>query len=116
MMIDHFANTPEPPYYAVIFTSSLNPDHDGYQEMAGRMTELAQDQPGCLGAESCRDADGFGITVSYWADEEAIRAWKAEARHMIAQKMGIEKWYAHFELRVARVERTYSGPQGRKAL
>ena len=70
-------------------------------------------RPGCLGAESARDGGGLGITVSYWRDEDSIRAWKAEARHLVAQKYGIEKWYAHYMLRIARVERAYSGPEGR---
>ncbi len=62
-----FAQTPEPPYYAVIF-SSLRTDGDAsYAQMADRMVELAAQQPGFLGAESTRGADGFGITVSYWA-------------------------------------------------
>ena len=78
------------------------------------MFELALEQPGCFGAESTRDADGLGITVSYWKDEASIAAWKAQAKHLVAQKMGIEQWYAHYELRVAKVERAYSGPEGRE--
>ncbi len=114
-MDNRFAETPEPPYYAVIFTNRLNEEHDGYQDKAGRMVDLALKQPGCLGVESSRDEEGLGITVSYWMDEDSIRAWKAETQHLIAQKLGIEKWYAHFELRVAKVERAYSGPEGRSA-
>ncbi|MBT2130405.1 antibiotic biosynthesis monooxygenase family protein [Aliiroseovarius lamellibrachiae] len=56
----------------------------------------------------------MGITVSYWKDEASIAAWKAQAKHLVAQKMGIEQWYAHYELRVAKVERAYSGPEGRE--
>jgi len=108
-----FAKTPPPPYYAVIFTSQATADDAGYGEMAARMTELALAEDGCLGAESTRDADGLGITVSYWRDEAAIAAWKAKAEHLAAQRMGIARWYAHYELRVARVERAYSGPEGR---
>lgn len=113
-MNDRFSKTPQPPYFAVIFTSLLNPDHAGYEEMGDRMFVLALQQPGCLGAESVRDADGVGITVSYWKDERSITAWKAQAQHLVAQKAGIEKWYTHYELRVARVERAYSGPVGRQ--
>ena len=112
-MDTRFAKTPAPPYYAVIFTNRLAPDHEGYGEMADAMAALAMEQNGCLGAESSRDAEGYGITVSYWRNEASISAWKANARHLVAQKMGIEKWYSHFELRVVRVERAYSGPHGR---
>lgn len=108
-----FAATPEPPYYAVIFTSTQTDDHRGYEAMAEAMMNLAHEQPGCLGAESARGEDGLGITVSYFRDEEALRAWKQHARHLVAQKLGKERWYSHYELRVAKVERAYSGPEGR---
>ncbi len=105
------AATPEPPYYAVIFTSQRTPGDQGYAAMADRMVELARQQPGFLGVESARDAEGFGLTVSYWRDEAAIAAWKAHAEHALAQRLGRERWYAAFSLRVCRVERA-SG-QGR---
>jgi heme-degrading monooxygenase HmoA len=112
-MPDGFASTPEPPYYAVIFTSQRTEADDGYEAMAQAMYELALKQPGCLGAESTRGQDGLGITVSYFIDEASIRAWKKNARHLVAQRHGKERWYSHYELRVAKVERAYSGPEGR---
>ncbi|BAL26720.1 antibiotic biosynthesis monooxygenase [Azoarcus sp. KH32C] len=102
-----FATTPEPPYYAVIFSSRRTVGDEGYARMAERMAELAAQQPGYLGAESARDADGFGITVSYWSSPEAIADWKAHAEHAVARELGRRVWYEHFELRVARVERAY---------
>jgi heme-degrading monooxygenase HmoA len=75
--------------------------------MAERMVELARTQPGFLGVESARDGAGFGITVSYWQDEASIAAWKAQAEHAVAQRLGREQWYAAFRLRVCRVEREY---------
>ena len=112
-MIHGFATTPQPPYYAVIFTSQRTDGDHGYEAMAIAMFELAQRQPGCLGAESARGPDGLGITVSYFADEASIRAWKQEARHLVAQRLGKERWYSHYEMRVAKVERAYCGPEGR---
>ena len=109
-MSAEFARTPEPPYYAVIFSSRRTAVEEGYGPMADRMVELAARQPGFLGVESARGADGFGITVSYWSSLEAIAAWKAHGEHRIAQAAGRDKWYSHFELRVARVERTGFGP------
>ena len=108
-----FSNTPEPPYYAVIFTSKLGDNDDGYDAMGQALVELADQQPGFLGIETTRGADGLGITISYWKDEESIQAWKAQTQHLLAQKNGIERWYSHYELRVAKVERAYSGPDGR---
>lgn len=99
------AQTPEPPYYAVIFTNQRTETDDGYVVMADRMVELAAEQPGFLGVESVRD--GLGITVSYWESLEAIKHWKQNAEHQEAQRLGHEKWYASFKLRIAKVERDY---------
>ena len=80
--------------------------------MAERMVALAAEQPGFLGVESTRGGDGFGITVSYWRDLEAIANWRRHAEHRVAQERGRSDWYAHYELRVARVERAHGGPPG----
>ena len=105
-----FAKSFEPPYYAVIFSSlRREAGNDEYSQTAERMVELAGRQPGFLGIETVRDADGFGISVSYWKSEEAIATWKADADHLVAQQKGKRDWYDHYEVRVARVERTYSG-------
>ena len=102
-----FATTPEPPYYVVTFSSVRTEGDNGYGAMADRMAELALQQPGCLGAESARDADGFGITNSYWADEESVKAWKQVANHLAAQQLGRKRWYKQYKVRIARVERAY---------
>jgi heme-degrading monooxygenase HmoA len=104
---NNIAKTPEPPYYAVIFTSLRTEGDRGYGHMADRMIELAARQPGFLGVESARTEEGLGITVSYWASEEAIAAWKAHADHKVAQETGQRIWYSDYHLRVARVERDY---------
>jgi heme-degrading monooxygenase HmoA len=105
------AATPEPPYLAVIFTSLRNEQpRDGYEATAARMFELAAAQHGCLGIESARD--DVGITVSYWRDEEAIAAWKADAEHRLAQEHGRDRWYREYALRIARVERAYTVQTG----
>ncbi len=99
------AKTPAPPYYAVIFTSLRTYIDAGYEEMAEEMVRLAAIQPGYLGHESARS--GLGITISYWESLEAIRAWKVNSDHLIAQKYGREKWYSAFKTRIALVERDY---------
>ena len=108
-----FAVTPQPPYYGVIFTARRTEPDQAYDAMARAMFELAAKQPGCLGAEHARGASGLGITVAYFTDEAAIRSWKQNAEHVAAQRLGIERWYSHYQIRVAKVERDYSGPEGR---
>jgi heme-degrading monooxygenase HmoA len=104
------ATTPQPPYYAVIFTSLRNegPD-DGYAEMAARMAELVAQQPGYLGMDSARD--GVGITVCYWKDLASIEGWRTVEEHLLAQKFGHERWYKQFAARICKVERAYGGPK-----
>ena len=102
-----FAQLPDPPYYAVVFSSLRTDGDNGYAATADRMVELAAGQPGFLGVESARGEDGFGITVAYWTDEAAIAAWRHHAEHRIARERGNTDWYQHFEVRVAKVERAY---------
>jgi heme-degrading monooxygenase HmoA len=100
------AETPDPPYTAVIFTSvRTGTGSEDYAETAQRMEQLAAQQPGYLGIESARE--GIGITVSYWRSAAAARAWKAVAEHRLAQQRGRGEWYADYRVRVATVERDY---------
>ncbi|MDM8529066.1 antibiotic biosynthesis monooxygenase [Anaerolineales bacterium HSG24] len=96
------ANTPTPPYYAVIFTSHRTEGDNGYAQMAEKMVALASNQPGFLGVESARE--DVGITVSYWSDIESIKKWKVNVEHQEAQEMGRKKWYSTFKVRLSKVE------------
>ncbi|MGW7532068.1 antibiotic biosynthesis monooxygenase family protein [Amycolatopsis sp. NPDC054798] len=98
---------PEPPYYAVIFTSRRTDGDRGYAERAAYMSELAAKQPGCLGQNSVRDESGLGITVSYWKDEDSIAAWRTNLEHTETRRQGRAEWYTEFDVQVSRVERAY---------
>jgi heme-degrading monooxygenase HmoA len=100
------AQTPQPPYYAVIFTSVRTGVDDGYGDMAVEMEELARQQEGFLGVESARN--DVGITVSYWQSVEAIKNWKANARHLFAQQQGRDKWYESYKVRICKIEHDYT--------
>ncbi len=99
------AKTPPPPYYAVIFSSLRTDVDEGYHETAQRMLDLAAEQPGYLGVEGVRE--GLGITVSYWESLKAIRNWKQQAEHLVAQQKGRTDWYAAYMTRICKVERDY---------
>ncbi len=99
------AQTPETPYYVVLFTTIRTNIDEGYAEMADKLEELAKEQPGYLGIESARD--GVGITASYWTDLESIKQWKNQVDHTVARELGREKWYQEYKTRIARVERDY---------
>jgi heme-degrading monooxygenase HmoA len=99
------AETPKPPYYAVIFTSLRTTVNDQYAETSELMVKLAKQQEGFLGLESAREQ--LGITVSYWKDLDSIRKWKQQLDHAEAQKAGREKWYSLYKTRICLVERDY---------
>lgn len=93
------------PYYAVIFTSTLEENPHGYEETAIKMETLAKKQKGFLGMDSVRS--DIGITVSYWESLDAILAWKNNIDHKKAKKKGRELWYRNYTIRIARVEQEY---------
>ncbi|MFJ5562804.1 antibiotic biosynthesis monooxygenase family protein [Lysinibacillus xylanilyticus] len=96
-------------YYAVIFTSKRTvEDGEGYAKMAEVMDELAQKQPGFIRVESARNADGKGITVSYWESLEAIQGWRENSKHLVAQQFGKEKWYMQYNVEICQVIKDYS--------
>jgi heme-degrading monooxygenase HmoA len=103
--VNETAKTPEPPYHVVIFTSRRTPGDNGYGERSERMMELAKQQPGYLGMESVRGADGFGITLSYWESAEAIAAWSKQQEHAPTKAHGIKHWYEEYVMRHGVVER-----------
>ena len=93
---------------AVIFSSRRNGvDPAGYDAAAAAMDRLAAAQPGYLGIESARDADGFGITVSYWADEARARAWRDQPDHAAIRDSGRATWYDSYHTVVTQVTRAY---------
>lgn len=55
-------STMPPPYYAVIFVSSLTGELDRYEETASEIEALAALQEGFLGVDTARSE--IGITVS----------------------------------------------------
>lgn len=99
------ANTPKPPYYAVIFSSTRTVVDNGYLVATQKMMELVIGQDGFLGVESCRNE--LGITVSYWKDLESIKKWKENTEHAEMQSKGRSDWYKNYKTRIAKVERDY---------
>lgn len=101
MIVSHLT----PPYYAVIFTSTVTDNLEEYTETAERMEVLAAKQDGYLGIEYARSE--VGITVSYWKDLDAIVKWKNNVEHTEARNRGREQWYQQYQLRICKVEREY---------
>jgi heme-degrading monooxygenase HmoA len=110
MQTTMYATTPEPPYYAVIFTSIRTEGDNGYGKMSDFIETLVKDQPGFLGMESVRM--DIGITVCYWKDMQSIENWAANAQHNVAKREGKKRWYEYYRVRISRVEKEYGGKEG----
>jgi heme-degrading monooxygenase HmoA len=98
--------TPQPPYYAVIFTSIRTEVHEGYAEMNALLEKIAAGVDGFIGQDSARNE--LGISISYWKSPEAIAVWRKQAEHQMAMQYGKENWYTWYNVRVAKIEREYS--------
>ena len=94
-------NKLQPPYYAVIFTSTLGDNTTAYPEMAQKMESLVKKQPGFLGMDTARES--IGITVSYWDSLESIEKWKHNSEHLKAKRLGKEEWYTFYSLKICKV-------------
>jgi len=104
--MSRIAQTPEPPYYAVIAPAELATDIEGYAETAAKLLAIAPTQPGFLGIETCLE-HGFSMAVSYWQSLDAIDGWRRRAEHLAAKGMARTKWFRGYVTRIAKVERVY---------
>jgi heme-degrading monooxygenase HmoA len=82
-------------------------DNLGYDAAAASMDALAAQQPGYLGMDSVRGSDGLGITISYWTDDTAAKAWRDQPDHAAIREKGRGIWYSSYSLHVAAIERSY---------
>ena len=102
--MNNIVKTPETPYYAVIFTSIRTIGDNGYEKKGEEIGKEISDQIGFLGAESMRNDQGFGVTISYWKNLESISKWKKNSLHVIAKEKGKKFWYSKYMLRLCKVE------------
>jgi heme-degrading monooxygenase HmoA len=94
------------PSYVVIFRSLLQENSKGYEQTAKRMGQLAKKQAGFVALSSARQ-NSFGITVSYWESLEAIKNWKENAEHLLAQKKGKQRWYQDYSIQICKITKNY---------
>ena len=92
--------------YVVIFRAKVRTVYDEYFRVAARMRELALRQFGCVEFQSLSEGNDE-ISLSYWADEASILAWKQHAEHVIAQQLGRERWYESYCVEIAEITRRY---------
>ena len=95
--------------YAVIFTATVGDQDSRYRKMAGQLRDLAMTDFGCTEFISVTEGEQE-IALSYWPDEDAIKDWKQQAEHRVAQQLGKEGWYKYYKVEVVKILRAYDGP------
>lgn len=85
-----------------------------YLDMAGAMRREVEQIDGFLSVERFESiyAKGKFVSLSFWRDEEAVRAWREQLHHRSVQKLGRSEIFSKYRLRVASVLRDY-GPDDR---
>jgi heme-degrading monooxygenase HmoA len=94
--------------YVVIFRARVRALDEEYSKVASRMRELALSQFGCLEFHAVTEGRDE-VALSYWPSEDAIRAWKSHPEHVLAQRIGRERWYESYSVQVATITREYRG-------
>lgn len=92
---------------AVIFTSQRTKYTERYQEFNEELEKIAEALPGFIQQDSVRDANGYGISISYWKDEASARAFKQVPVHMEAQQKGKTHYYEWYDVKVCEINRQY---------
>ena len=99
---------------AVIIEYQLKPGVDAAFETALQaMLDLVRGFDGYLGEQPCRASDDpeHRVTISYWRDADALKAWRADPEHVRIQVLGRTEWLAWYRVRVLTLEREYGGGQ-----
>ena len=95
---------------AVIFEVIPSADAmDAYLDHAARLKPLLERIDGFISVERFRSlADPAKLlSLSFWRDEEAVRAWREHGEHRITQAAGRAGVFSDYRLRVATVMRDY---------
>ena len=93
--------------YAVIFRAEINKFDSRYYEMAAQMKDLAISKYGCI--EFTSVTEGLQeIAISYWQDQEQIKQWKQDSKHLVSQELGSTIWYKSYKVQVVEIIREYA--------
>jgi heme-degrading monooxygenase HmoA len=92
--------------FVVIFRAKAAKLDDEYSRIAQTLRTLALTEFGCLEFHAVTEG-AHEIALSYWPDQEKIRAWKQHSDHLIAQELGKKRWYESYSVEVCEVKRQY---------
>lgn len=96
--------------YAVIFEVEPSEEHyDEYLSIAAGLRPELEKIDGFISVErfTSLTQEGKVLSLSFWRDEAAVIAWRAQAEHQAAQTQGRGGIFKDYRLRVASVVRDY---------
>jgi heme-degrading monooxygenase HmoA len=95
---------------AVIFEVEMNPGRgEDYFALAGKLRQELEEIDGFISVERFQSVTNEGkyVSISFWRDEKAVKAWRDHDEHRLAQDRGKRELFADFRIRVAEVVRDY---------
>ena len=95
---------------AVIFEVEIAEGRqDDYLEIAADLKPVLEQVDGFISVERFQSLSTPGklLSLSYWRDEEAVKAWRALSKHRDAQANGRSGVFEGYRLKVASVLRDY---------
>jgi heme-degrading monooxygenase HmoA len=92
-----------------VFRTRLRSENEAeYREWAARIHALAETMPGFISHKTFQADDGERVTIVEFESEEAQAAWRNHPEHSKAQRLGREKFYSEYELKVCELKRVSS--------
>jgi heme-degrading monooxygenase HmoA len=95
---------------AVIFEVLPTPGkRDSYLDLAAKLRPLLEEIDGFISVERFESLTNPGkiLSLSFFRDEEAVKAWRNRAEHRATQCNGRAGVFADYRLRIASVIRDY---------
>jgi len=95
---------------AVIFEVTPHPArYDDYLAIAADLKPVLEQMDGFISVERFQSltTPGKVLSLSFWRDEEAVKAWRNIGEHRTAQSKGRNTIFEDYRLRVAGVIRDY---------
>ncbi|HBG98957.1 MAG: antibiotic biosynthesis monooxygenase [Rhodobacteraceae bacterium] len=80
-----------------------------YLDIAASLREELERADGFISVERFESLTRPGklLSLSFWRDEESVRAWRCHGKHRDAQRAGRDSVFSGYRLRVAGVMRDY---------
>jgi heme-degrading monooxygenase HmoA len=103
---------------AVIFEAEPHAEqHRAYLDAAAMLRPKLDHLPGFISIERFESLSTPGklLSLSFWRDEDSVKAWRNLEAHRSVQAMGRRRIFADYRLRVAAVLRDYGMTQREQA-